>query len=395
MIIALQVVLLFLMAASVVFYSWCAICTSRFRTDSQKDIGTSGQSVSVLIPVCGVDEFALDNWVSFCQQDYEHYEVLFGVMNPEDEAVVLLKELVARFPDTAKLIFCLEARGVNHQVSNLMHLIEAARHEVVILTDSDMRVTPDYLRTVTAPLADPSIGLVTCGYVGHNPKFLGAALASLGRCVDFIPSVLVARSLDKELRFALGATLATRKSVLDKFGGLQNVVNRIGSDFHIGKLTKAAGYRIELSDYILETDGGRETIWQVFRREWRWARAIRFNRGPQYYGLGLSYGTVYCVPLLLVSGFANWAIIACLTTLSVRVIQALVAIYRLDCPNLLRWIWALPIRDLMSFTVWVAGAFGQRIYWRGRWLQIGAGGILTQVEPESPGSSAIDQRLVP
>lgn len=374
--IALQVVLLFLLSASVVFYAWCAICTSQFFATTRWD-NTGNQKVSVLIPVCGVDEGAHKNWASFCQQDYEHYEVLFGVMNPQDPAVPILEEVVAKFPERARLHFCLKVRGVNHQISNLMHLLEVAQHEVVIFADSDIRVSSDYLRRVTPPLADASIGVVTCGYVDRAPKFLGAALASLGRCIDFIPSVLVARSLEGGLRFALGPTIATRKSVLAEFGGLQSVVNRIGSDYHIGKMAHAAGYRVELSKYILENNCGRETFWQVFQRELRWARTIRWNRGLQYYGLGCSYGTVYCIPLLLLSG-QKWAVVVCLVTLTVRVIQALVSIHRLGCPNLLRWLWALPIRDVMSFAIWVTGTFGQSINWRGRRLRVGVGGTLKE-----------------
>lgn len=375
--IALQVVLLLLISTSVIFYAFCALCTSQFFAATRQETNTGIQKVSVLIPVCGVDEGARENWASFCQQDYEHYEVLFGVMNPRDPAVPILEEMVARFPNRAQLHFCLDVRGVNHQISNLMHLLEVAQHEVIIFADSDIRVSPHYLHSVTAPLADLSIGVVTCGYVDRAPKSLGAALASLGRCIDFIPSVLVAHRLEGGLRFALGPTIATRKSVLADFGGLQSVVNRIGSDYHIGKMAAAASYRVELSEYVLENDCGRETVQHVFQRELRWARTIRWNRGLQYYGLGCSYGTVYCIPLLLLSG-QSWVVSICLTSLVVRAVQALVAIHRLGCPNLLQWLWALPIRDLMSFAIWVAGTFGQSIHWRGRQLQVGTNGILKE-----------------
>lgn len=378
MIIALQLVLLLLIGASVVFYTWCAISTGRFFTATRQETNPSCQPVSVLIPVCGVDEGAQSNWDSFCQQDYENYEVLFGVMNPRDPAVPILAEMVARNPGRARLIFCLEVRGVNHQISNLMHLVEAAQHEVVIFTNSDMRVRPEYLRTVTAPLADPEIGVVTCGYLGHDPKFLVAALASLGRCIDFIPSVLVARTLEGGLRFALGATIATRKSVLEKIGGLQSVVNRIGSDYYIGNMAAAAGYRVELSQYIVETDAGRESFRDLLKRELRWARTSRWNRGSLYYSIVSIYGTVYCIPLLLLADFHSWAVIVCSVTIAIRVVQSLVAVYSMGCPKLVWWLWTLPIRDLISFVMWVAGAFGQTIDWRGRRLSIGVGGILTE-----------------
>ncbi|MCL1475052.1 glycosyltransferase [Argonema antarcticum] len=371
--------LLLLIGISVVFYAWCYFCTIRFFSTTKQEIYAGDCPVSILIPVCGVDEGAMENWTSLCNQDYENYEVLFGVMNPEDPAVPLLQEVVAKFPDRAKLFCGLEALGISHKISNLIHLLDAAQHEIVILVDSDIRVNPDYLRTVTAPLADPAIGVITCGFCDRDPKSLGAALASLGRCTEFIPSVLVARSIDGGLKFSLGPTIATRKSVLDKFGGLQKVVNRIGSDYHIGNMATEVGYRVELSKYILDNDCGRETVKEVFLRELRWARTIRLNRGLQYYGLGLSYGTVYCIPLLLLSGFQSWAVIVSLATITLRLIQAQAAIYSMNRPKLFWWLWALPIRDLMNFAIWVGGAFGQSVYWRGRRLRVQSGGILTEL----------------
>lgn len=378
MLVALQIVLLLLIAGSVGFYAWCAIAVGRFFTTPMPQTEPNTEPVSVIIPVCGVDEYAIENWSSFCQQDYQNYEVLFGVMDPQDPAVPILTELVAKFPGRAKLLFCEEVSGVNYQVSNLIHLHKAAQHEVVVITDSDIRVESNYLRTVTTPLADPSVGVVTCGYLAHDPQFLVAALASMGRCIDFIPSMLVARTMDGGMKCAFGPTMATRKSVLKEIGGLESLVNRIASDFQIGSRAAAAGYRVELSPYVLESDTGRESFLSLFRRELRWSRSSRYLRGSLYYGLAFTYGSVYCIPLLLLSGFQNWAVTVSLITIVVRITQALVAIYSMGCPQLALWLWALPIRDLTSFLVFVGGAFGQTIYWRGRRLQIGVGGLLTE-----------------
>ena len=378
MIIALQVFLLLLIGTSVFFYTWCAISTGRFFNATRQFPKNSSSPVSVLIPVCGVDADAWENWESFCLQDYEHYEVLFGVMNPNDPAVPILEELVAKYPNRARLIFCLEVRGINHKFSNLTHLLEAAQHEVIISTDSDMWVKPEYVRTVTAPLVDPEVGIVTCGYLSHEPKFLPATLASFGRCIDFIPSVLIARTVERGLKFALGATIATRKSVLEQIGGLKSVVNRIGCDYYIGNMVAEKGYRVELSQYILETNNGLESFRHLFDRELRWARMSRWNRGSLYYSIACTYGTVYCVLLLLVSGAAPWAVIVSFVTVSVRTVQAVVCIYSMGCPKLLGWLWVLPIRDLMTFAIWVAGMSGRSIYWRGRHLLIGPDGILQE-----------------
>ena len=378
MIIALQLCLLLLIGASVIFYVWCAIDTGRFFNAKPQFLKENDLPVSVLISVCGVDEDAWKNWNSFCQQDYQNYEVVFGVMDLNDPAIPILKKLVARYPDRAKLIFGLEIRGINHKFSNLTHLLEVAQHEIIVLTDSDIWVKPEYLRTVTSPLADPKVGIVTCGYLGHQPNSLPATLASLGRCIDFIPSVLIARSLDRGLKFALGATIATRKSVLEQIGGLKSVVNRIGCDYYIGNMAAAAGYQIKMSQYILETNNGLEGFQHLCQRELRWARMSKANRGLLYYSIACTYGTVYCIPLLLLSDAAHWAVVVSVITVSIRIVQALICILSMRCPKLLLGLWLLPVRDLMSFAVWIAGMSGRTIYWRGRPLVIEPGGILQE-----------------
>ncbi len=378
MILVLQFALLLLIEASIVFYLWCTIATLRFFTGLPSTPNLNVQPVSVLIPVCGVDEAAEKNWKSFCQQEYDPYEVIFGVMSPQDSAVPILEKIVTEFPDRAKLIFCSTVHGINYQISNLIHLVEAAQYETVLFTNSDMWVQPKYLSTVIPPLSDSSIGIVTCGYLGHNPKFISAALAALGRCVDFLPSVLVARDLEGGMQFSLGATIALRKSVLEQVGGLQTVVNRVGSDYHLGNLVAEAGYRIELAPYILETDSGNESLKQLFQRELRWMRTSRWQRGWLYYSIATTYGTVYCLPLLLLSGFAPWAIAVSGITIGLRITQSFVAAIKMGCPKLIRWFWLLPIRDLLNFVVWAIGGIGQKIYWRGRQLQISEGGVLTE-----------------
>ena len=374
MMISLAIALSVLIVGSIVFYAACLWFTRRFFVvpPSIPEVFTEG--VSILVPVCGLDEGAWNNWAAFCKQNYDPYEVLFGVVEPTDPAVPVLKKLVDLFPDRARLLTGLLPRGINHKDSTLSYLLESARHEVIIFADSDICVSSDYIQTVTEPLAEPNVGLVTCAFVGHDPQFLGAALASIGRCCDFIPSALIARSIDGRLRFAIGATIATRKSALADFGGLH--LDRIGSDYNLGKRAASAGYQVELSHYILESDTGRESIGRLVNRELRWARTIRFNRGWIYYTMAFCYGTVYCLPLLLITGFADWAIGLTFATFTIRYTQAWVAAVNLNCSNLLRWFWVLPLRDVLSFGVWIAGAFGRGVYWRGRKLRIEADGLI-------------------
>ncbi|MEN9213794.1 MAG: glycosyltransferase [Gloeomargarita sp. DG02_4_bins_56] len=376
--IAVQSLLVLLVICSAIFYGVTGWVVVQFGRESQpSNCLAEPQPVSLLIPVRGLDEDAEQNWHSFCAQDHPQYEVIFAVMEPDDPAVPTLIRLLKKYPQV-RLIYGLQIHGINYQVSNLIHLFHAARYETIVFADSDIRVTPDYLSTVTVPLHDPEIGMVTCGYMDHSPRFLGAALAALNRCVEFLPAFLVGRALDGGLQFALGPTIATRKAVVRAWGGLEQVVNRIGSDFHMGRLTRAAGLRVELSHYILDNCCGRESVRQVLQRELRWARTIRINRGAQYYGLGATFGLIYGGLLLILTQGARWSLILVLTMYCLRWGQALVAMTMFNCPGLYRWLWAVPLRDGLSFGVWLAGAWGQRVYWRGRWLAIQPGGTLQE-----------------
>ena len=334
--------------------------------------------VSVLIPVRGVDPGALANWRSFCQQDFGEFEVLFGVMDSSDPAIPILQSLKTEFPERVRVLTNLSPRGINYQISNLSYLYEAAIHETIVLADSDIRVGPNYLKTVTAPLQKEGVGLVTCPYVERHPRYIGAAIHALNRCTEFIPSLLIARLLDGGLHCALGPTIVTQKSIMDSFGGLNYVLNRIGSDFHIGKMTAKLGYKVELCGYVLDNEGD-EQLGQVFKRELRWARTIRINRGREYYGMVFTFGTVYALLLVIVSGFAGWSIAVFICTWGIRLVQAGIATKQLERVGLIRWFWLLPFRDVMSFAIWVGGSFGHRVYWRGRWLQIGEEGLLREI----------------
>ena len=372
-------VCLILIAGSIVFYLACAVLTWQFAATPApfaNEFSTCG--VSILVPVCGLDADAWENWTSLCQQDYSDYEVLFGVVDLTDPAVPLLKQLAETYPDRVRLFIGLKPRGVNHKDSTLTYLLDEIRYDWIIFIDSDIQVSPDYIRTVTAPLTDPTVGMVTCAFVGHDPQFVGAALASLGRCCDFIPSALIARAMDGGLRFAVGATIAMRKEALLAAGGLH--LNRIGSDYNLGKRTAQAGYRVELSHYLLESDTGRESISQVFQRELRWAKTIRFNRGNVYYTMIFCYGVVFCLPLLLITGGQPWAASLTLITIATRFMQAIVTMRLLNCPKLLRWVWLLPLRDLLSLLIWAFGAFGSKVRWRGRQLRIEGDGLIRAIE---------------
>jgi len=395
--IVLELVFGLLIVGGIAFYLGCAFFASRFfgSADALAEamaISSSAENlsclnpasassflpVSILVPVCGLDAGAWKNWSSFCNQIYPNYEVLFGVVDPYDPAIPVLNDLANKFPERVKVFTGLKPRGINYKDSSLSYLLEEARYDWIIFADSDIRVPRNYIEIVTTPLLDVRVGMVTCAFIGYDPQSLGAAIASFGRCFDFIPSLLIARAIDGGLKCAVGTTIATRRDALINYGGLH--LNRIGSDYNIGKRAAAAGYVVELSRYVLESDTGTESMSDVYQRELRWARTIRFNRGAQYYSMIFCHATVFCLPLLLISRFANWAIALTLVCFLVRYVQILISIRSMKAASLIRWLWAVPLRDLLSFAVWVMGSYGQNVYWRGRRLRVYSDGLITQLE---------------
>lgn len=360
-----------------VFYLWQAMAVKRFFQQAKLPPLNPPPPVTILIPVCGLEPRAWENWLSLCQQDYSNYNVLFGVRELSDPAVPLLKQLVQTYPYLVRWYHCPEILGVNYKISNLLQLRKYANGEIIIFVDSDIRVTPDYLATVIAPLQNSQLGVITCGYFDHHPRGLGAALAALGRCLDFIPSILIARMLDGGLKFAIGPTIAVRSQVLVQTRAIELAKNRAGDDYRLGYEAAAAGYGVELSTYILHNDCSEDSLTSVFRREVRWARGIRFNRGGQYYGIGFTFGTVYSLGLVLVSGEVwTWAVLG--VVWGMRVCQALICCQTMTAKDLWAWVWVLPLRDGLSFIVWLLGCFGRIVYWRGRELELQPGGYLVE-----------------
>lgn len=366
-----------LTVASWGFYLAQAIATWRFFRQEDPLYNEPTPKVSILVPICGLDAGAWENWSSLCEQDYPDYEVLFGIMDERDPAVPLVRSLVEKYRDRARLFVGLPAQGPNHKDSNVGHLLREARSDWFIFSDSDICVEPDYIRTVMGPLWHGEFGMVTCAYIARNPKFLGAAIASLGRCCDFIPSILIARLMDGGVKLGIGVTMAMSRQVLDKAGGI--VYNRIGSDYNLGIRVVRSGRKVALSRYVLESDTGNESWRSVYERELRWSRTIRFNRGAIYYAQGVCFGTVYGLALVVLSGFSGWAVGIFWLTLGLRYGQAWWAARSMGAARLMgRWWWLILGRDGLSFWVWLMGGFGRRIVWRGRRLRVEGDGVIQE-----------------
>ena len=320
--------------------------------------------VSVLKPVRGVDAQTYQNFASFCRQDYPVYELLFGVDDPDDPAALLVRRLQQEFPRVSIRLIVAPMVGMNRKASILHALAGNARHQVLVANDADMRVTPDYLRRVTSPLADPQTGLVTCPYRGESPVTFTARLEALYIGVTFLPSVLVGRRV-LNMRFAMGATVALRATDLARMGGFAAVADYLADDYQIGARIAALGLRVHLSDYIVSTILGATTFREQWDREVRWAHCNRVSRPWEYPGLLLTFSTPFAALLAVATGFdrpAQWLL---MVSLLLRWAVAWLITRYTDNRAIRPWLVWLPVRDMLTALIWCAGAVGREVVWRG------------------------------
>jgi ceramide glucosyltransferase len=323
--------------------------------------------VSILKPLKGTDPDIYQSFRSHCLQDYPAYEIVFGVSDADDPAVASVKQLQREFPDRAiRLVVSPNKLGANVKVSNLEQMLASAQFEHLIVNDSDIRVEPDYLRRVTAPLADNRVGMVTCLYRGVAAPTLGSQLESLGISTDFCAGVLVARQLEGGVRFGLGSTLAFRRGDLERIGGFRSIVDYLADDYELGRRIAALGLQVVLSDVVVETHVPAYDVRGFLAHQLRWARGVRDTRAGGYIGLLSTYGLMWALLGLIASGAAPWARTMFGVIVLLRLAVALVVgVIVVGDRSLLRRLWLLPLRDLVAVGVWVASFAGHTVTWRG------------------------------
>ncbi len=334
--------------------------------------------VSILKPLKGLDPEAWESFCSHCEQDYPQFQLIFGVSDAADPAVDVVGKLQAKYPALAiELVVCERILGTNIKVSNLAQMLPAARHELLLVNDSDIRVPPDYLRQVVAPLADASVGLVTSLYRGIAGPTLGSRLEALGISTDFVPGVLSARFLEKGLRFGLGSTLAFRRRDLEAIGGFEALLDYLADDYELGRRIAAAGKRVELSASIVSTFLPAYSMREFFRHQVRWSRTIRAARRWGYAGLVFTFGLPWACATLLAAQGAVWAWILLALTFFARLAVAFTAAALvLGDPQFFRDLVLLPLRDLIAPIVWAASFMGSRIHWRGDVFELKDGRLI-------------------
>ena len=340
-------------------------------------------SVSLLKPLYG-DEPNLDAHIaSFFEQDYPNFEILFCARTENDAGLQTARRVAARYPAIpAKFLTTGEPSYINAKVSSLELMAAAASTDIFIISDSDVRVTPNYIRDVVAPFADAKVGAVTCLYRGVADEGPWAKLEAAGMSIEMTSGVLAA-NLMEGMQFTLGPTMAVRRGCVNEMGGFGFLGPYCADDFVLGNQIAARGHEVVLSDHVIDHIVLNLSFAASVKHQVRWMKSTRFSRPKGHFGTALTFA----VPFGLLSGFAAWSLhmpyLALAFILYVIVARAVMAAVVgktvVDEHHLLRTTLLYPLRDLMGFFYWAASYTSSKIVWRGRVYRLTEGGLMQAV----------------
>jgi ceramide glucosyltransferase len=328
--------------------------------------GSFTPPVSNLKPIRGIDPEAYENFASFCRQDYPDYELVFCVGGKDDPAVPVLEKLAHDFPHRhIRVLFGTDSNAANDKAAKLARLVSEAQYEILVISDSDVRARPDYLRTVVAPLADPKVGAVTCVYVPIEVKTLAESLQTIGMVSDFYAGILVGRQLDG-MKVALGPTIATTRTRLAAFGGYRAIENRPADDLLVGRLIAEQGYEVKLLPYTIQTVPDFHSMPDLLHKRRRWIVVMRHLRPWGHLGLLLTQGLPWSLAAIAIHPTVAVASGYLGVYLGLRLTMTWhLGIRGLRDRTLWRKMWLIPVWDAVAFFIWLI-SFGQNSFrWRG------------------------------
>lgn len=388
---AVRYALLVLALAPFVYYLLAIFAALRFfGSKKSRGEGSSVESeapsftppISILKPIRGLDRETYENYASFCRQDYPEFEILFGVSDTSDPAIPEIERIIRDFPSQKiRLLIGSEPVGASDKVNKLCGMVREARHDLILVSDSDVRVEAGFLRAVAAPFSDSRVGGVTCLYRGLPDVSFGATLEALGNTTDFVPGVLVTWFFGG-IDFMLGAVMVATKKQVAAIGGFEALADFLADDYEMGSRIAATGGLVELSGFPVAIVYPRENLTEAFRHQLRWYLCIRYSRPWGHFGLLFSHGL-------------PWAILGAALAPSAAIAGGYIGIYLVLRSSLafVAGVWGmrdetvrqrwrlLPLRDLFAFGVWIASFFPRRIYWRDRQFYV-RGKRLLPAEPD-------------
>ena len=382
LLLAIQFLLTACTLAADAFYLLSMLAAVRFfsRTRRPESRSQDLPPISIMIPLHGADFKAYQNYARLCDQDYPAFQLVFGVREADDSSIPIVEKLKLDYPDRdIELVVCGDVWGTNLKVSNLQNMLGRVRHETLVIVDSDIRVETDYLRRVIGELSEDGVSLVTCLYRAADVADFGSLLEAVGITGEFAAGVLMARMLEG-VHFALGSTMATTRKTLESVGGFMALKDYLADDFMLGNLIAESGGEVRLSHTVVETAMAPAGFAGMLRHQMRWARSTRISRPAGYLGLLLTYGTALALLNVIVAR-ASWFSLGLLgLTLAIRLSMGWqIGVHYLRDRILKRHFYLLPLRDVLSFVIWVLSWFGRTVEWRGRRFEVKRDGRMLQV----------------
>jgi len=362
--------------AGALVYSVLSIVAAFRYLSVPRPSAASTEPVSVLKPLAGLDEGLESNLRTFFEQDYAPFEILFAVREKTDPAVAIVETLQKEFPNIpSRLLVTGEPPYPNAKVFSLAQMLAAAQNDLVVMSDSDIRVTPDFLHRVSAEFQEPDLGVATCPYRAVAGRSFWSQLEATSMNTDFISGILVARMLEG-MKFAVGPTIVARRRVIHAIGGFDRLKDYLAEDFVMGKFASEAGYGVTLSSYVIEHHIGSAKFRQNIDHRLRWARSTRRSRPAGY--IGQLFTMPFPLVLLVCAARPHWWPVLpaalLLRFLAAYVVSAKVLNARIN------WL-LLPLEDLIGFVVWIAGFFGNTITWRAKRFRVLADGKFEVLKP--------------
>jgi len=382
---------LILAASPYIYYLLVLFSTWRFFWRAEKRLRPDSgftPPVSNLKPLRGLDPEAYENLASYCTQDYPEYELIFCVGDERDPSVPVLEKLKRDFPGRQiRILFGSGRTAINDKVAKLVRMVNEARHEVLVINDSDVRVEPNYLRTVVAPLRSEKVRGVTCLYVSAEDKTFTQRLQSIGMICDFFPGIFVARQLDG-IKFAFGQTLVTTRSCLQAFGGYEAIENRPADDLLVGRYIAQQGYEVELLPYAVKTVPDYDSFKDLFIKRLRWLTVMRHMRPWGHIGLAFTQGLPWSLAVLLGHPSDGIGVAYIGAYLLFRLlITWLVGVWGMQQHGLWKKMPLIIVWDATAFVIWLLTFGRRRIRWRNvdYWIR---NGMLVPVAPNAAPNSA-------
>ena len=356
-----------------------AVLVGRFMR--QEPHTSADAAVTILKPLHQGEPELLENLETFFAQDYAGpVQIVFGVHDEHDPAVDVVRALQAKYPgrDTA-IVADTALYGANAKISNLINMLPQARHDTLILSDSDIAVGPHWLAQVVSALARPGVGIVTCLYTGEPAREgnrLWSSLAAMGMSYGFLPNAVTGTSLGLAAP-CFGSTIALKRAILDEVGGFAAFADQLADDYEIGRAVRAKGYTMAIPAMGVSHTAAEETMCDLVRHELRWTRTIRMVNPAGHVGSIVTHGFAFALMATLLLDFRAPALAMLALTLSARLFLK----YRIDrlFGAYAGPYWLVPVRDLLSFGVFVASLFGETVHWRGTHFAVEPSGAMSQV----------------